>query len=133
MKNTTTFILVALVFIGGIFIFKKSNSGTENKTQNTIPSGNVSVENGVQFVEIRAKGGYLPRTSFAKAGLPTVLRFNTESTFDCSSAMRIPSLNISKNLPISGITEVELPYSGVGSLKGSCGMGMYPFEVVFID
>lgn len=129
MKNTITLILIIFVLVGGAFIFAKGSPKAEN--ENIISANNVTIENGVQIVEIKAKGGYIPRTSVAKAGLPTILRFNTNGTFDCSSAVRIPSYNISQNLPISGLTDIELPASNIGTLKGSCGMGMYPFEIVF--
>ncbi|MEK7669194.1 MAG: cupredoxin domain-containing protein [Patescibacteria group bacterium] len=129
MKGTITSILVALVLIGGAFIFSKGNFKTIN--ENVASVNNVTLENGVQIVEIKARGGYTPRKSVAKAGIPTILRFNTEGTFDCSSSVRIPSLNISKNLPLSGVTDIELGNSSLGVLQGTCSMGMYPFEVDF--
>lgn len=120
--------MIALTLIGGAIIFTRNPKvGGEN----IATANNVTIKDGVQIVEIKAKGGYLPRTSFAKAGLPTVLRFDTNSTFDCSSSVRIPSLNISRNLPLSGVTDISLPNSNLGTLRGTCGMGMYPFEVVF--
>lgn len=134
MKGTITSVLVALVLIGGAIIFTKENPKIEDnqaREENTGPSGNVTIENGAQIIEIKVRGGYTPRTSFAKAGVPTIIRFSTKDTFDCSSAVVIPSYNISRNLPISGLTDIELPASPAGTLKGSCGMGMYPFEVVF--
>ena len=84
-----------------------------------------------QIIEITAKGGYTPRKSIAKAGIPTILRLNTNGTFDCSSSVRIPSLDIFKNLPQSGTTDIDLGIQNVGTLNGSCGMGMYPFEIQF--
>ena len=101
------------------------------RTEEVSATNNVSVIDGKQIIEIRAKGGYIPRTSVAKAGIPTVLRFKTESTFDCSSSVRIPAFNISRSLPLSGITDIELLSTQVGILTGSCGMGMYPFEIKF--
>ena len=98
---------------------------------NSIPANNVSIVDGKQIIEIRAKGGYQPRKSIAKAGMPTILRFNTTGTFDCSSSVRIPSLNISKGLPQSGSTDIDIGIGNLGALQGSCGMGMYPFEIEF--
>jgi plastocyanin domain-containing protein len=92
---------------------------------------NVSVVDGKQIIEITAKGGYQPRKSVAKAGIPTVIRFNTSGTFDCSSSIRIPSLGISKILPQTGSTDIDIGSPTVATLKGTCGMGMYPFEVDF--
>ena len=86
---------------------------------------------GKQIIEMTAKGGYEPNKSVAKAGVPTILRFDTNGTFDCSSSVRIPSLNISQNLPISGKTDIDIGVQKVGNFQGTCGMGMYPFEVKF--
>jgi len=104
----------------------RNNSDIELENVN-----NVSVVDGKQIVEIRAKGGYQPRKSTAKAGIPTILRFNTSGTFDCSSSVRIPDMNISKMLPQSGTTDIDIGSQKVATLQGSCGMGMYPFEVEF--
>jgi len=131
MKSTITAVLIALVLIGGVFIFTKGSPKTENG--NIVSANNVTIKDGIQIIEIKAKGGYSPRTSTAKIGIPTILRFSTNGTFDCSSAMRISSLNISKNLPISGLTDIELSNPAAGTLSGSCSMGMYPFEIVFQD
>jgi len=127
MKATVISIIAAVILIGGAFLLTK---GTPN-TGSDIPANNVTVVDGKQIIEVTAKGGYLPRKSIAKAGIPTVLRFNTSGTFDCSSSVRIPSMDISKNLPASGATDIELGNPKLGTLQGTCGMGMYPFEVEF--
>lgn len=127
MKSTIISIAITVLLIGGAIMLARSGS----RQADDIRINNVTVADGKQVVEIRAKGGYLPRTSVAKAGMPTILRFETNGTFDCSSAVRIPAMDISKSLPPSGTTDVELENPQVGTLQGSCGMGMYPFEVVF--
>lgn len=127
MKATTISIIVAVILIGGAFMFTKSGDTTEQVAN----ANNVSVIDGKQIVEINAKGGYQPRKSIAKAGIPTIIRFNTKGTFDCSSSVRIPSLNLSKALPQSGSTDIDIGTGQLGTLQGSCGMGMYPFEVEF--
>ena len=145
-KNTIIAIIVALLLItfaiiysrGGIKIKgnTRENNAKENQQEFTdsnpqIPANNVSIENGIQIIEIKAKGGYLPRESVAKAGIPTIIRFNTKGTFDCSSSVRIPSMDLFKNLPQSGTTDIDLGSQPLGTLQGTCGMGMYPFEVEF--
>jgi plastocyanin domain-containing protein len=130
MKGTVIAIVIAGALIGGAFMF--SSGDPKDGGQSTAPS-NLSVENGVQVIEIRAKGGYSPKKTVAVAGMPTVIRFNTKSTFDCSSALTIPSLGIQKNLPMNGTTDIPIGTSTAGSLFGSCSMGMYGFEVVFQD
>lgn len=123
--------LFAVVLVGGAFAMTRNSSVNidEGGIAPSVP--NVSVVNGIQIVDVTAKGGYQPRKSTAKAGVPTILRFNTKGTFDCSSSVRIPSMDINKSLPITGATEIDLGSPVVGVLKGSCGMGMYPFEIDF--
>ena len=129
MKGTVTSIIVAVVLIGGAFMLTKENSQTQADTQ--VAANNVTMVDGKQIVEISAKGGYQPRKSIAKAGIPTVIRFDTNGTFDCSSSVRIPSMNISKVLPQTGSTDIDVGTQEITTLRGTCGMGMYPFEVEF--
>lgn len=126
MKPTIISILVAVVLIGGAFALTRKSDTTSIADGN-----NVTVVDGKQIVEISAKGGYQPRKSIAKAGIPTVIRFDTSGTFDCSSVIRIPSMNISKTLPQTGTTDIDVGSQDVATLQGTCGMGMYPFEVEF--
>lgn len=124
---TIASIIIALSLILVVFIVGRNNSGAENN----IPENNVSIINGQQIIEIKAKGGYFPRTSVAKAGIPTIIRFNSEGTFDCSSFVRIPSLNIAQSLSTSGTTDINIGTQQNVKLQGMCGMGMYPFEIDF--
>ena len=127
MKATVISIIIAIVLIGGAFMLA-NNSGGTNSTAN---ANNVSIVDGKQIIEITARGGYQPRNSVAKAGVPTIIRFETSGTFDCSSSIRIPSLNIFKSLPQTGSTDIDVGTQSVGKLVGSCGMGMYPFSIEF--
>lgn len=127
MKATTISIIAAVVLIGGAFMLTRNTGGTEQVTN----ANNVTIVDGKQIIEISAKGGYQPRKSIAKAGIPTIIRFDTKGTFDCSSSVRIPSMNISKNLPQTGSTDIDIGSQQVATLQGTCGMGMYPFEVEF--
>ncbi|TSA44724.1 hypothetical protein D4R51_03230 [bacterium] len=121
-------ILIAAVIIGGAILFAQGGSpqGSTNA-----PANNVSIVGGKQIIEITAKGGYRPGNSAAKAGIPTILRFNTNGTFDCSSAVRIPSMNITKFLPQSGSTDIDIGTPQLGTVLGTCGMGMYRFQIDF--
>ena len=121
MKATIISIIVAVVLIGGAFMLTRSG-GDSGQVANV---NNVSVVDGKQIIEITARGGYQPRKSIAKAGIPTVIRFNTKGTFDCSSSVRIPSLGISKSLPQTGSTDIDIGEGKLGTLQGTCGMGMY--------
>ena len=126
-KATTISIIMTVVLIGGAFALTR---GTDTNPQ-VSNVNNVSIVDGKQIIEISAKGGYQPRKSVAKAGVPTIIRFDTKGTFDCSSSVRIPSMNITKSLPQTGSTDIDIGSQEVVVLQGTCGMGMYPFEVEF--
>jgi len=127
MKATIISIIIALVLIALAIVF----SNNSLKKEDYFPINNVAIVDGKQIIEIHAKGGYTPRVSNAKAGIPTILRFDTAGTFDCSASVRIPSMDISQFLPQKGVTDIDLGNPAVGTLQGSCGMGMYPFEIEF--
>jgi plastocyanin domain-containing protein len=138
MKGTYIAIIVAVVLmIGGFMLSAMGGSGINTQTgvQTNVQAGgnssNVSIVDGKQIIEIEVKGGYRPGKSVAKAGVPTIIRFKTNGTFDCSSAIRIPSLNVSQALPQTGATDIDAGTSTAGVLQGTCGMGMYRFEVEF--
>jgi plastocyanin domain-containing protein len=117
-------VIAAAVIIGAFLLFR----GRPSQPPATTPAGsNVSVVDGTQIVTVKAKGGYQPGTSTVKAGMPTILRFETNATYDCSSEVRIPSLGIEKVLPPAGMTDIALGTLKPGILPGTCGMGMYRF------
>ncbi|MEN9912831.1 MAG: hypothetical protein RLY66_239 [Candidatus Parcubacteria bacterium] len=129
MKTTISSTIFALILIGGALWFAGSRSGST--TTGTPSRDNVSVVDGVQIIDIKVKGGYEPRSTVAKAGIPTVLRFTTSGTFDCSIAVRIPSLGLGENLSMTGTLDIPIGTSTPGILKGTCSMGMYGFDVDF--
>ncbi len=134
MKTSTAIIITLVLIGGGYFLLRdKSQTTTSNSSSNYTPASvqNVSIVDGKQIIEISAKAGYQPKKSIAKAGVPTIIRFDTNGTFDCSSSVRIPSMNISKSLPQTGSTDIDIGSQQVATLQGTCGMGMYPFEIEF--
>lgn len=91
-----------------------------------------TIVDGKQIIDITAKGGYSPRVVNAKAGIPTILRVNTDGTFDCSSSIVIPKLSYQKFLPPSGVEEIAISAEQAqGTLQGLCAMGMYNFQIRF--
>jgi len=68
----------------------------------------------------------------AKAGIPTMLRINTNGTFDCSASVVIPKLSYQKFLQPSGTEDIEITAEKAqGTLQGLCSMGMYNFQIKF--
>ncbi len=127
MKSILLSVLASVVIIGGAFYLTKGPAPTDTPAD----GANVTIVDGKQIIEISAKGGYSPIKTTAKANIPTILRVSTNGTFDCSSAVRVPSLGISQNLPPSGTTDIDLGSPKVSVMDGTCGMGMYPFEINF--
>ena len=145
-KNNIPILIIIVAIIISAGMIYNSKSGQRGDTQNPqdvtstvtgtttgTASSNVTMENGIQVVTLEARGGYSPRRSLGKAGIPTVVRFSTNGTFDCSLSVRIPSLNISKILPQTGTTDISINTPSIGLFRGSCGMGMYPFEIDFTN
>lgn len=111
-------VAIGIMFVGG----GKNSESVQN----------VEIRDGVQYITINAKGGYFPRESVAKAGVPTKLIVETDGTYDCSASLVVRSAGFQKLLPQTGETEIDIgiPKAGV-PLQGVCGMGMYSFNVDF--
>lgn len=133
MKTSSLFIILFIFAALAYFIVANGNkeSSTDYSQNYDLALQNVSVVEDKQIITIEAKGGFNPRRTYAKAGIPTILKMETVNTFDCSSSVRIPSMDISKSLPPTGVVEIDLGVPKVSLLKGTCGMGMYPFEIDF--
>jgi len=131
---------IAVLLIGGAIVYTSNTAcigdscsvSSSRSDQKTEQIKTPEVIEGKQIIEIMVKGGYSPRKTIAKAGIPTILRMKTNGTFDCSSSLMIPQLNYRKVLAPSGIEEIEISVSQAnGTLRGLCSMGMYNFEVNF--
>lgn len=128
MKSTIiTVIVTVAVILGFIVALQNNTSSSVNEPQSTA----ISID-GKQIVEILAKGGYSPRVTKAKAGVPTIIQVKTEGTFDCSASLTVPAVGYSKHLPASGVTSIEIPaQSAHAVVQGICSMGMYNFTIKF--
>jgi plastocyanin domain-containing protein len=109
-----------------------NNSKASNKPVQSVAVAGVYEQSNTQYVDLKARGGYFPASITAKANMPTILRVTTSNTFDCSSAISIPSLGYRKNLPSTGTTEITIPAQEPNTeINGTCAMGMYDFKIVF--
>lgn len=142
VKRTIIVVSSIVIIILLFSIFSKlnySDSSSDNSqtyseasySSDSNSGNNVSVEDGKQIITIDVRGGYNPRVSTAKAGIPTVLRFKTNGSFGCASSIYLPSMNYRTNLSLSGNTDIPLPTQSVGTFRGMCGMGMYNFVINF--
>ena len=126
-KNSLIAITILIIAIfGSIFIIGSNGNGNSTSIEN------LQIKNGIQYITINAGGGYSPRVSSAKAGIPTKLIVKTNGVYDCSSSLAIHSIGFQKILPQTGETEIDIgtPKAGI-PLQGVCGMGMYNFLINF--
>ncbi len=127
-KTILSLISVGLVLGIGVLFF-----GDSLQRSNPAPidgEQNVEIRDGVQYIYIDAKGGYSPRVTAAKAGIPSKLIVNTEGTYDCSAALVIRSIEYQKVLPPTGEEEIDLGTLQAGTMvQGTCSMGMYNFVI----
>ena len=125
-------IIITLGLAIGIGAVLLSDSNKETNLNTNQSGQNVEIKDGVQYITIEAKGGYSPKVSTAKAGLPTKLIIETNSTYDCSSSLVIQSINYQKTLPQTGEEIIDLGIPNANTpLQGTCSMGMYSFLVKF--
>ncbi len=127
-KSIFIALLVGVAVIAGAVLYRPN-------TQNSPAVGAVAATidaNGVQIVDITARGGYSPRVVRAEAGRETIIRVLTKDTYDCSVSLVIPKLSYEKFLGPSGVEEIVVPpEKAQGTINGLCSMGMYSFKIVF--
>ncbi len=134
MNKTLLIIITGALLLGlGIILFGSSRPQNNIDSAINEPVQNSELKDGIQYITINAKGGYSPKVSIAKAGIPTKLIIKTSGTYDCSASLVIRSLGFQKILARTGeeIIDVGIPTAGE-SLQGICSMGMYNFLIKFI-
>ncbi|MEX2052547.1 MAG: hypothetical protein WD991_02550 [Candidatus Paceibacterota bacterium] len=124
MNKTVSIILIlGLAITIGVFVLGGNETASEQS---------VEIRDGIQYVNVEARGGYTPRVSLAQAGVPTKLVMTTTGTFDCSAALVIKAVNYQNILPQKGKTEIDLGVRASGeTIDGLCSMGMYSFQIKF--
>lgn len=127
--NKTVSIIITLSLIVAVGIIFVGGSKTKNSGEIV---QNSEIRDGIQYITIDAKGGYSPKLSTAKAGIPTKLIVKTNGTYDCSASLVIRDVGFHKILPQTGETEIDIGTKNIGeTLQGLCSMGMYSFAVNF--
>ncbi len=128
--NKTAYIIITLVLVVGIGIV--FFGGSKNNTETDASVQNVEIKDGIQYITVNAKGGYSPKVSTAKAGIPTKLIVKTDGTYDCSASLVIRSVGFQKILAQTGDEVIDLGVPQAGQpIQGLCSMGMYNFSIHF--
>ena len=131
-RNPVIAILISLVIIllAITAINPSHNQDAQNNTYEL--SSNVVIEDEKQTIHVTSRmGGYYPQTIYAQANIPTTLIMDSQNSYGCERAFRIPSLNISEILPTEGETTFDLG-SPSEEILGTCSMGMYTFLIKFL-
>lgn len=132
MNKTASIIITIALIVGLGIVFMGGSKSKDSNTASTQSAQNVEIKDGVQYVTIDAKGGYSPKVSTAKAGIPTKLIVKTNGTYDCSASLVIRSLGYQKVLAQTGEDTIDIGTPRAGEpLQGVCGMGMYNFLINF--
>jgi plastocyanin domain-containing protein len=91
-----------------------------------------TLPDGTQLITLKVRdGGYEPSAVAARPGIPTRLELVTEDTGGCTRAFVVASKGVQKVLPETGVTSVDLGVPKEGTLKYTCGMGMYSGRIAF--
>jgi len=85
----------------------------------------VTTQGGRQQVAITAGVGYSPDNVAVRAGIPTTLVVRSDNPQGCVRAFLVPSHGVDAILPEHGETRIDLGILPTGTLRYSCGMGMY--------
>ena len=137
-KNTIIIVIIAVLFVGllvgGVMWYQNENDSSRGETINGSQTSNVSIVDGKQQIVITAQQWYRPRTTIAKANMPTEIKIQGKNAYGCEAAVRIPQVNYSKIIDPTWSDIVQIPEQKPwDTIYGSCGMGMYSFQITFVE
>jgi plastocyanin domain-containing protein len=121
---------IAIAIIAGIGL-----AGTLASAQCTVCFGaqNAAVltaKKTVQKFTIVIDGGYKPSSITAKVGKPLMLTFYRKETTGCGDKVVFKSLGITKSVASGHKVLVKFTPKKAGTIKFTCGMGMYKGQIV---
>lgn len=79
------------------------------------------------------KKGFSPGSINTEVGSPLTLIFTRRSSEGCGSKVVFPTLGITKNLPIGKAVTVKFTPRQEGTIRFTCGMGMYKGSIVAVE
>lgn len=101
-------------------------AGCTSKTSSTSTTPNSgAMANGPTRIAITIDStGFNPPTVHATAGQPVTLVFTRITDQTCATSIQIPSLKITKDVPLNTPTDVTLTPLKKGDIDFACGMNM---------
>lgn len=76
------------------------------------------------------KNGFSPGSLNAEVGSPLTLIFTRRSREGCGDKVVIPSLGITRNLPLGKPVTIKITPRSEGTITFSCGMNMHKGSIV---
>lgn len=119
----------AMTLLGTRFTYDAAKEALASGSPPATPA--LVAADGVQEVRIKAGGGgYSPGTVSIRAGSPARVIFVTDGSAGCTRALVF--MGQSGVLPESGETAIDLPPQEPGTIRYTCGMGMYSGKIEVI-
>ena len=130
-KNIIISIVVSIAIVIAMFYFLYERPvSVKIANEEILQPQNVEIRDGVQYVTVTARGGYLPRISIVQPGIPTKLIVQTNGTYDCSASLVVREVGFQKILQPTGKEVIDLGIINKGdTIYGVCSMGMYSFQL----
>lgn len=95
-------------------------------TTTTTDTSTVTTQAGEQQIVLSARTeAYSPRSIRVQTGMPTTLVVRSDDAQGCVRSFLIPTREVDEILPAHGETRIALGVLEPGTLRYSCGMGMY--------
>jgi plastocyanin domain-containing protein len=107
--------------------------GCRNSPQPAAPPAlptTASVEAGGTVAVLVDGEGYHPAEIRAPAGAQVTLAFRRTTDESCGQQLRIPAMNLQRDLPLNTAVPITVTVPASGALAFTCGMNMYRGSVV---
>src|SRR5262245_5508583 len=75
-------------------------------------------------VEVVVRSSYVPGRVEARAGRPVRIRFRRDEPNPCTDQVVFPDFGVVRDLPLGGVTTVEVTPPAPGEYTFHCGMNM---------
>lgn len=98
--------------------------------KHTQTTGHAHIVEGVQQVDIRVDGGYVPNTVVLRQGIPARIVFNRKDPSSCLSHVVFPYFGIDEELPLGKSHVVSIDTTKTGNYEYACGMNMFHGTVI---
>ena len=95
----------------------------ENNATSKLPAS-ARIENGIQILDMEQAVGYKPNKLTVKRGIPVRWVIHSTNSYNCSSYLVVPALEVTKQL-YEGENIIEFTPTQPGPIRFTCGMGMY--------